>query len=189
WARPMTAWYFSNHVVGMAGPYRSARSPVLFLLHQLGFFMRFHSPLLKPLNVQKQPTSVLLKSASVQPRLDTFNDDYRFRDPEAVRLYVAQLEDRQASLLRMIEEGDERDRKRWRLHNVEVTSLREEREKAAQKMNEVNQKMDEVGQENQGLNLVSERSSLLKSMKVSDKTFRTKLASRTTLIYEQQGPL
>ncbi|KAG6054268.1 hypothetical protein E4U32_007033 [Claviceps aff. humidiphila group G2b] len=50
-----------------------------------------------------------------------------------------------------IKEKDERDCKRRRLQNVEVTSLREEKEKAVQKMNA-------VVQENQGLKLETQRS-------------------------------
>ncbi|KAG6285829.1 hypothetical protein E4U45_000212 [Claviceps purpurea] len=63
-----------------------------------------------------------------------------FSDPEAMRLNFAQIEDRQAPLLLQIKdkdeqmkkkdeemkEKDERERKRRRLHEEEVASLRQE---------------------------------------------------------------
>ncbi|KAG6290466.1 hypothetical protein E4U09_004417, partial [Claviceps aff. purpurea] len=84
--------------------------------------------------------------------------DIDFSDPEAVRLY---LEETQASLLLQIKkkdeeikekdeeikEKDERDRKRRRLHEEEVASLRQE----------------------------IEGSPLLKYINISGKTFRTEL--------------
>ncbi|KAG5947143.1 hypothetical protein E4U59_001875 [Claviceps monticola] len=96
-------------------------------------------------------------------------------DPEAARLYVAQIEDRQACLLRLIEERDEGDRKRRRLHNGEVTSLR--------------QNMNAVVQESKRLKLETEESPLLKYIKISQKTFRTKLVVEDNHNDEQQGPL
>ncbi|KAG6283878.1 hypothetical protein E4U09_000136 [Claviceps aff. purpurea] len=115
-----------------------------------------------------------------------------FSDPEAMRLYFAQIEDRQASLLLQMKKKDEeikerdeeikerdeeikerdeeieRDRKRRRLHEEEVASLREETEEAVQKMNA-------FAQENQGLKLETEGSPLLKYINISGKTICTKL--------------
>ncbi|KAG6262529.1 hypothetical protein E4U48_007154, partial [Claviceps purpurea] len=79
---------------------------------------------------------------------------FDFSDPEAVRLY---FEERQASLLLQIKEKDERDRKRRRL----VTSLELE--------------IQRLKREKEQLKRETEGSSLLKYMKISQKTFRTKL--------------
>ncbi|KAG6106683.1 hypothetical protein E4U31_000666 [Claviceps sp. LM219 group G6] len=100
-----------------------------------------------------------------------------FNDPEAVRLYVADLE--------------ERDRKRQRLHEKiaileeKVASLQQEKEEGAylrEEKEEAVQKINALVQENQGLKLETktakretEGSPLLKYIKISQKTFRTKL--------------
>ncbi|KAG6054266.1 hypothetical protein E4U32_007031 [Claviceps aff. humidiphila group G2b] len=116
-----------------------------------------------------------------------------FNDPEAVRLYVADLE--------------ERDRKRQRLHEEiaileeKVASLQEEKEEGAylrEEKEEAVQKINALVQENQGLKLETktakretEGSPLLKYIKISQKTFRTKISgiiNFRTSVYEVNEP-
>ncbi|KAG6284012.1 hypothetical protein E4U09_008312, partial [Claviceps aff. purpurea] len=100
--------------------------------------------------------------------------DIDFSDPEAMRLYFAQIEDRQASLLLQMKEKDEemkekdeRDRKRRRLvTSLELTSL---------EPTSLELEIQRLKRETEQLKLETEGSSLLKYMKISQKTFRTKL--------------
>ncbi|KAG6175741.1 hypothetical protein E4U36_000212, partial [Claviceps purpurea] len=119
---------------------------------------------------------------------------FDFSDPEAVRLY---FEERQASLLLQIKEKDERDRKRRRLvTSSELTSLeleiqrlkrekeqlkgeteqlKRETEQLKRETEQLKQETEQLKRETEQLKRETEGSSLLKYMKISQKTFRTKL--------------
>ncbi|KAG6152522.1 hypothetical protein E4U37_003797, partial [Claviceps purpurea] len=112
---------------------------------------------------------------------------FDFSDPEAVRLY---FEERQASLLLQIKEEDERDRKRRRLvTSSELTSLeleiqrlkrekeqlKGETEQLKRETEQLKRETEQLKQETEQLKRETEGSSLLKYMKISQKTFRTKL--------------
>ncbi|KAG6280629.1 hypothetical protein E4U46_000503, partial [Claviceps purpurea] len=127
-----------------------------------------------------------------------------FSDPEAMRLYFAQIQQQ----MKEKDEEIERDRKRRRLNEEEVASLREEKEEAVQKMNAVaqenqgltqenqgltqenqwlTQENQGLTQENQGLKLETEGSPLLKYINISGKTICTKLVVERNPIRRTTG--
>ncbi|KAG6125759.1 hypothetical protein E4U28_000838 [Claviceps purpurea] len=127
-----------------------------------------------------------------------------FSDPEAMRLYFAQIQQQMKKKDEEMKKKDEeikekdeeieRDRKRRRLHKEEVASLREEKEEAVQKMNAVaqenqglTQENQGLTQENQGLKLETEGSPLLKYINISGKTICTKLVVERNPIRRTTG--
>ncbi|KAG6175619.1 hypothetical protein E4U27_006046 [Claviceps purpurea] len=105
---------------------------------------------------------------------------FDFSDPKAVRLY---FEERQAPLLLQIKEEDERDRKRRRLVTsseltsleLEIQRLKREKEQLKGETEQLKRETEQLKQETEQLKRETEGSSLLKYMKISQKTFRTKL--------------
>ncbi|KAG6211542.1 hypothetical protein E4U34_007232, partial [Claviceps purpurea] len=88
-----------------------------------------------------------------------------FSDPEAMRLYFAQIQQQ----MKKKDEEIERDRKRRRLvTSSELTSLELE-------IQRLKRETEQLKRETEQLKLETEGSSLLKYMKISQKTFRTKL--------------
>ncbi|KAG6164892.1 hypothetical protein E4U51_004730, partial [Claviceps purpurea] len=109
-----------------------------------------------------------------------------FSDPEAMRLYFAQTQQQMKKKDEEIKEKDEeieRDRKRRRLVTsseltsleLEIQRLKRETEQLKRETEQLKLETEQLKLETEQLKLETEGSSLLKYMKISQKTFRTKL--------------